>query len=645
MMASIGSITIYIILITTMFALVTALIGKQTGQQWLTISSRTATLFSSLVTVISAAILLYALIISDFNFAYVADYTSYDLPLIFKVSALWAGQSGSMLLWLLLLSVITFLLQVSQRIRQQADDIILLSLLNLIRLIFIVFILALDSPFLTLKEIPSDGAGLNPILQSFEMVVHPPFLFLGYSGFAVPFALVSSSLLKRDDADWASSSRPWILFSWLMLTVGMVTGANWAYSESGWGGYWAWDPVENASLFPWLTSSALLHTLILQRQNRGMKLWNYLLISATFMLTIFSTFITRSGVIDSVHGFNDTEVGEYFWGVIIVIMIFTVYLLLSRFHQLKDESRELKFFSKETGLIITNILLMMIFIGVFIGTIFPLISPWFLGRRGTVDQMFYNQVTIPLWLSLVFLLGVCPVLNWRQTERKRIMGRLIIPIAVEVVTGILLLLQLTDNWLALLSLSSAAFGVTVILQDFVIDCCYYKFKYDLRLLVTPGRCFRHGRKRYGAYIIHLGIIVILIGITGSIFKTELTTVIDPGERFQLGLYTLKYTGLIPEYTDRYIGVSAQMEVYRGDRFEGTVRSEKLFYPQYSQPVTRVGILGNLREDICFTLVGWKEDRAQIQIILHPLTIWVWIGSYLLYLGIVVILWPNRKLKK
>lgn len=643
MMASVGMIALYFALITTIYAIVTAYIGMKQQQQNYINSSRGATLSSFLMVAMAAFVLLYALITSDFRLAYVADYTSRDLPLLYKISAFWAGQAGSLLLWLLMISGMTLIVQYRRVYRDEQADLKIVSLVNLIKLFFLFLLITMTSPFETVSPAPMDGMGLNPMLQSLGMVVHPPILFLGYSGFLIPFGIVVVDLLfKHKHAAWGEKVRPWVLFSWLMLSAGMVTGGNWAYTELGWGGYWAWDPVENASLFPWLTSTALLHTLIMQRQQKGMKVWNYLLMALTFILTIFGTFLTRSGVLDSVHAFGDNQLGQYFLALLVGLIVFTVYVLIARYPQIRGSKQELGILSREAGLILTNILLLLICVGVFFGTMFPLISTLVLGRKISLDQVFYNQVTIPIWLSLAVLMGICPVLNWKRTEGVRFRNMLLVPGVVGVGTTLLLYLIGLHQWMAVFSFGIAAFVVAAIGQDYLVGVWRYRRESGSCIVSAMIRFFAQRRQRYGAYTVHIGVIVILVGITGSIFQQEVTQTMKPGEVLNLNRYRLEYSGLQPLTENGYTHVAATLQVYEGDEPKGTVRSEKVFHDRYRQPATEVGILSGLRDDLYFNLAGWDGDVAHVQVSLHPLTSWIWIGSYILYLGVLVILWPRKR---
>ncbi len=645
-MAAAGTITLYLTFFAILLSIILGLVGLKRRREGLIDNSHRADLISVVSVFTAVSLLLRALVSSDFSLKYVAEHTSSNLPVIFKISAMWAGQSGSILLWLFILSIIVLILELDSRYRQQRLDLKLITIINVFRLFFVFLLLMVNSPFTVAEGLLNDGSGLNPMLQSIGMIIHPPILFLGFSGFAIPFALVISALTSnKEEIDWARYSRPWILFSWVMLTAGIVTGGNWAYTELGWGGYWAWDPVENASLFPWLTATALIHSLIMQRKKKGMIIWNYLLISFTFILTIFGTFITRSGIFDSVHSFSDSEIGYYFMVMIVILIIFVLYLFYKNYDNLKFNGERPGFFTRETGMILTNIILLILFAGVFLGTIFPIISE-FTGRRIVLDKSFFNQLTVPFWLALIFLMGVCPLLEWKKTDTGAFLKNLFLPLGLTVTTLIIFYIRGYGRGYGQL-LAGVAFGIStfalvVIFRDFLKGFRHYYQKGHTGLLSSVYRFFSNNRRRYGAYIVHLGIILMLIGISGSsTFVVEKMASVDPGEEIKLGNYRMEYKGLKMEnwLEPR---VTATVEVYEGDRFRGKATPEKVFVQGYKQPATNVSILSSLKNDIYFNLAGWQDQKAQLQVSIHPLVAWIWIGSYIIYLGIIVVLWPRRR---
>ncbi len=611
-MPTIGTIALVFSFLTMLYSIAVGYLGIQQDNWNFRQSARGAAQASFLFILMASGILWHALLTSDFSIAYVANYTKLELPWYFKFSAFWAGQAGSLLFWLLLTAAMPPLVHRSDypaNIRFGAS-----AAVQLVCMGFLLVLLTTTPPFRTLAQVPIDGSGLNPMLQSFGMIIHPPITFLSFALFTVPFAIVLVSLVSRESHPWHLWVRPWLLGAWVTLTAGIVTGGQWAYTELGWGGYWAWDPVENASLFPWLTSTALLHTLSLQRRGRGYAAWNVWLIFVSFILCIFGTFLTRSGLLDSVHAFSDSRVGQAF-------LLFMAVLLTAgavSFFQGRKRfpmTKQAPLLSVDGAFRGASLVLILITVGVFIGTMMPYFSGWF-GRSISLQESFYNQLTIPFWLALLGLFGLLPILRW--FEPVQYPKRLLLPAAAAVFVTVVLWLFGITNWLALVSLALCVWALVAILWDGL----------------------RH-RGRIPAHVIHAGVILIVVGITGSLFNLETLQPVDPGDTISLGQYTMVYDGLDNRSQGMYTTVSSTLEILQDSRSIGEVTSEKVFHPTYHQPATNIGIFGSWREDIYFHLSGWDHDTAFLQISVKPLVTWIWLGSYLMYAGGLWLLWKRR----
>lgn len=625
---STGVVFLYLALGLSVYAVVTGIQGARNQKHSLISHSRRATTISVVLVGGATLSLLRAFITSDFRFAYVVRNSERSLPLIYKISALWAGQSGSLLLWLLILSIMTLVVHYYKKYREEALDTKVVAVMNVVRVLFLVLLLFVTSPFEMVEVVPRDGNGLNPMLQSLGMVVHPPILFMGFSGFLVPFAFAVVDLLERNTAArWLKRCRPWVLFSWTMLTAGIVTGGQWAYTELGWGGYWAWDPVENASLFPWLSSTALVHSLMMPKSKRHTKLWSFILIVATFILTIFGTFLTRSGVLDSVHAFSSGVLGHIFLAVLGVITVFSLYLGISRRKLLQDEENAEEFgvsdwLSKWTSIQAANVLFLLILVGVFFGTMFPLLSRTFGGREIILDESFYHQISIPLFLIALFIMGLSPLCDWQATQPKLLLRKLWIPCLAGIITAVFSYRISDGHFLGSLSFAVGVFGLASHVQEIV------------------GKC--HKRK-LGAYLVHIGIIFMLIGITGSsIFVEDVFQTVNPGDTVRIGDYALEYPGLQVQWGITHYTVSTALKIYKGDRSLGELVSKKTFYDGQGQPSTDVGIFSTLKEDLYLNLAGWQSQTAQLHIQRFALVRWIWFGSFVIYLGMAVIMIPVRK---
>lgn len=627
-MVSTGVVLLYLALGLSIYAIITGITGIKGHNHSLLTHSRRATTISVISIGGAALSLLRAFIGNDFRFAYVVRNSERSLPLVYKISALWAGQSGSLLLWLLILSIMTLIVHYHKRYREEELDTKVVIVINLVRVLFLVLLLFVTSPFEMVEVVPRDGNGLNPMLQSLGMVIHPPILFTGFSGFLIPFAFVVVDLLKRDkEAGWLRRSRPWVLFSWTMLTAGIVTGGQWAYTELGWGGYWAWDPVENASLFPWLTATALVHTLMMPKGKRHTKLWGVVLIMVTFLLTIFGTFLTRSGVLDSVHAFSSGVLGQIFLAVLGIIAAVSLYLGISRRGLLQDEGESADFtpshwFSKWTSIQIANVVFLLIFVGVFLGTMFPLISRTFGDREIVLDESFYHQISIPLFLIVLFIMGISPICDWDSTHPRLLLRRVWMPGLAGMIIA-LFSYRISDGHVtASLSFAIGVFGLVAHLQEIVRKC--------------------HKRK-LGAYLVHIGIILMLIGITGSsVFVEDVFQTVNPGDTVAVGDYVLEYPGLQVKWGIYHHTVSTTLDIYKGDSFLGELTSAKTFRDSQKQPSTDVGIFSTFKEDLYLNLAGWQSQTAQLHIQRFGLVRWIWLGSFVIYLGMLVIMIPAKK---
>jgi cytochrome c-type biogenesis protein CcmF len=583
-------------------------------------AARRANLLSILAAALSTLALVFCFLADDFRLAYVARNSARSLPLIYKISALWAGQSGSLLLWLLILSLFSLAVQCSRNLREKLFDLRINAIMNGVRVLFMILLLFATSPFELLPDPPYSGAGLNPMLQSLGMVVHPPLLFAGFSGFLVPFAMAAAQLWQGDGSgSWLETARPWALLAWSFLTSGIVSGGQWAYNELGWGGYWAWDPVENASLFPWLTGTALVHTLALGKRYPGMKRWSYALATLTFALTIFGTFLTRSGVLDSVHAFSGGMLGPIFLAVLSAILVLAAVLAWLRRDCLKEDRTvgDSSLISLGSAAKVGNILLLLIFAAVFTATMFPLISRVLTGREVALGAEFFNQTSVPLFLAVFFLMSLAPVLARGRLGFAALLTKTSLQLVLACLAG-LWGLKSGGGAGAALAFAVAAFGLTA-------------------HLAALGKVRRGGLK-LGSIVVHMGVLLMLIGVTGSsVYTDDLFISVEPGDEFAFAGYTLGYSGLTARYAaDRYT-VGTTLSLARGGREAGELTSEKTFWENRTQPSTKVGVFSNSKEDLYLNLAGWQGQTAQLHLQRFALVIWIWIGSWVIYLGAVLAL--------
>ena len=616
--------------------------GRWQKEQMIASAERSAiTLFvlSSLL----IGILLYAFISRDFSVEYVASYSSSTLPMFYTISALWAGQAGSLLLWAWLLTLFTAIIVWQNRNKNRELLPYVLGTMFVSMFFFFGLMVYATSPFKLLPHPPVDGSGLNPMLQNPGMVMHPPTLYLGYVGFAVPFAFAMAALFaNRLDSQWIRSTRRWTLTAWLFLAIGNLLGAKWAYVELGWGGYWAWDPVENASFMPLLTGTAFLHSVMIQEKRGMLKIWNLVLIVLTFALTIFGTFITRSGIISSVHSFGLSNLGPLFLAFLGLILAGSFYLLWLRAPQLKSENRLDAVVSRESSFLFNNLILVGMAFAVFWGTIFPIISEAVRGVKITVGPPFFNQVNVPIGLALLALTGICPLIAWRKASPRNLRRSFTIPFAFGLLTAIVLFSFGMRSVYPIMSFALTAFVLATIILEFYRGAVTRARISGRNVLYALWDLTMRNKRRYGGYIVHLGIIMIFVGITGSsAFQKEVSASMAPGSELKIAGYTLTYEKLVDQSDDHAQVVAAEIKVEKNGKEIDTLYPAKQKFRNHDA-VSEVAIRQTPKEDLYLILSGWdSEQQASIKALVIPLVAWIWVGGIVLVIGTLIALGPDR----
>jgi len=597
---------------------------------------------------LSAAALLWALIQSDFSIAYVAEYTERALPLGYKIAAFWAGQEGSILLWAWLLAMMSVVVVLGQWKQTSKESAVATALLAIVCGFFAVLLLFAANPFEPAATPAADGHGLNPMLQNLAMIIHPPLLFMGYAGFGVPWALLLGALLTgQTDGAWLRQARPWILFSWLFLSLGILLGAQWAYVELGWGGYWAWDPVENASLLPWLTGTALLHSAAGQRRG-FFKRWTASLVALTFILCVFGTYLTRSGVVQSVHAFGESLVGRFFLGFLAVLVAGSVLSIILRLGLLKAERKVEELCTREGFFLAANVLLVLMMLVTLVGTVLPLLSGPFLHEPLSVGGPFYNKAVLPLALVVAAIMAAGPVVHYGNGAALRARRSLqIIVGSAAAGAGVMLLLGVYNPW----ALASAAV-VTAVATGITLELLVV---IRLRRTVRPEnfalaafRVLQGDHQRWGVYLTHFSLALIIVGVAGSsLYNANQTFQLQPGKSGKLGTHTITFVSLEELRHENYSAVQANVTLTDAHGQQVTLHPERRFYDkgmEQGQSASEVAIRWSLAGDIYVSLAGWEKDgqNVAIQVILNPLVDWIWIGGILLGLGAAVCLMPHSK---
>ena len=607
---------------------------------------------ATLFTVFASAGLVTALVTHDFSLRYVASYTSANLPTLYTLSAFWGGQSGSLLFWALILSAYAAIAVYSNRSRNRELMPWVTGTLA-VTLVFFLAVTALGSnPYERLDWIPADGRGMNPQLQNPGMAVHPPNLYLGYVATAVPFAFAIGALVtRRLDAEWLGAVRRWALTSWFFLTVGVTIGMWWAYVELGWGGYWAWDPVENASILPWLTGTAFLHSIMVQEKRGMLRKWNVTLVVGTFLLAILGTFLTRSGIVQSVHSFAQSPVGQWFAGFLAVAFIASAILVGTRLKDLEATAELESMVSREAAFLYNNLLLVGIAFSVLWGTLFPVLSEAVTGSKITVGPPFFNAVNIPLGLGLLALTGIGPLIAWRRASIANLRRQFVAPVTLGITLGAALLVGGMRDPYALVAYTLAAFVAGTIGQEFYKGIGARRRMYGEGGLNAALRLVGRNRRRYGGYIVHAGMTLVFAAFAGLAFRKEYDITLGPGERFAakdpFG-HSWTFTSLgLSRFTvlNRQV-LALNLSTARDGAPRDQIVTEKRQHvdsqgnPTF-EPSTEVGIQSDLRQDVYVVLAGVSQgEQAEVRITFNPLVSWVWFGGMIMAFGGLVVMWPQ-----
>ena len=601
----------------------------------------------------AAFALVWSVFTNDFSITYIMEHSNRALDVKYKFAALWSGQEGSLLLWCWLLGTYGFVL----RLRHKTDVKLYAyagTILAGVQVFFLALVNFAAPPFALLRgSVPADGNGLNPLLQYPEMVIHPPMLYLGYVGFSVPFAFALGALMMRYPGEkWIKITRTWTMVTWLFLTGGIFLGMHWAYAVLGWGGYWGWDPVENASLMPWLTGTAFLHSVMMQEKKGMMKSWNVWLIFSTFLLTLLGTLLTRAGLVSSVHAFAQSSIGTWFivfMGIVLAVCLFTY--ILQRSH-LQAEYRLESLVSRESSFLFNNLVLLTACFVILWGTLFPVLSEYVEGSKVTVGAPFYNRVAIPIGLFLLLLTGVGPLLPWRSTSLRAVRRNFIVPTIALWAMVIVCLAAGVRPWkdgafdpgsfYALIAFALSASVMAAILSEFFRGAAVIALQTGKNLAASMYLLTRRNTRRYGGYIIHIGVVIVVIGLAGSAFNRNTEQELALHDKMSVGPYTLECVGFTQDSNANYNSDYALLDVYRGGKKQFQMAPEKRVYLASQQPQTMVAVHSVPSWDLYVVYEGTNPDTGQpiIKAFLNPLVSWIWAGVALMVLGTFVALVPS-----
>jgi cytochrome c-type biogenesis protein CcmF len=666
MVANFGFGALVITLLISIYGIGASIYGvRKNLPAWIE-SARLAMLLTFPLITISAFGLLYLLATGAYELEFVASVSSSSMPLYLRLTALWGGQAGSLVFWSWLLSafVTAVTLRKWDRDREFLPWVIVVALVTLA--FFLSLVIFFENPFNRLWRLPNgqilaamfqtagstlfrptDGQGLNPLLRHPGMIIHPPMLYLGFVSFVVPYAFAIAALVTgRTDDRWIRLTRRWALVAWLFLSLGLILGGRWAYDVLGWGGYWGWDPVEIAAFMPWLTGTAFLHSVMSQEKRGMLKHWNMVLIILTYCLVIFGTFLTRSGVLSSVHAFAQSAIGPMFFGFIGLTFIASLSVLLYRWDELKSETHMTSMLSREALFLFNNLLFMGILVVCFWGVIFPLISELATDQKVTVGPPFYERATAPLFAGLLLLMGVAPLAAWRHSTAKTL-GRAIWKPSIFSLIGLFIpLASGIRQPAALLGFWLCAFVASVTLYEFWRGALARHVRAGESLPVALWRLAGRNRRRYGGYIIHLGVVLMAIGIIGiEIFQTETQGPVPQGGSLQLGDYTVTYDSLAVFDTNDGRNVArAVISIFKDGKYVGQLHPRRDYYFESQQPITIPGVRSTWEDDLYVLLVDWlpvTSQGATFKIYRNPLVNWLWLGGIVFILGTLVAAWPDK----
>lgn len=659
-MAQVGSFVLLFALACAAYCFVAGAVALGSKRRFaapLADTARRAGIATFALVLLAAVILVVAAFQNDFTIAYVFHHSNRDLPAPYKFATLWSGQEGSLLFWALLLSAYGLVL----RLRYKTDIRLFASasvIIAAVQVFFLLLVTFAARPFALMEgSLPPDGNGLNPLLQYPEMVIHPPMLYLGYVGFTVPFAFALGSLIMRYPGEkWIRITRRWTMVTWGFLTCGIFLGAHWAYSVLGWGGYWGWDPVENASLMPWLTGTAFLHSVMMQEKRGMLKVWNLWLVFATFWLAILGTFLTRSGIISSIHAFAQSSIGDWFaWFLAITLTVFVFFFFRNR-RQLHSEHKLEALVSRESSFLFNNLFFVVLCFTVLWGTWFPKISELVQGNKVTVGAPFYNRVAIPVALLLLILTAVGPLLAWRKTSLESLRRNFMWP-GIGAIGVAVFLMATPQTW-------GSPFGLKPWLD---ISYFYSLMAIALSVLVTltvASEFYRGGRviskhtgqsvfasmvqltrrntRRYGGYIVHFGVVVVIIGLAGAAFNQDKEQEMAYGDKLTIGPYTLVCRSYTDDDAPNYSSQWAVLDVYQRGKQIDTMTPERRFYKASRQTSTMPDIRSTLDEDLYLVFEGLNPDNGHpiLKVHLNPLVMWIWIGVWIMATGTALALVPN-----
>lgn len=640
-LADFGTIALMAAFALCVYGTVVPHLGVRTNNWNLVRSAQNASILTFFLVALASAILIHALITSDFSIIYVWEHSSTDMPLAYKFSSFWGGMNGSLLFWILVQSF--FAMIVAYRYQYSNREIIpyVITTFNAILAFLLLLLIGWSNPLELQAVIPKEGLGLNPLLQHPAMAIHPPSLYLGFIGFSVPFAFAMGGLIRgKMDNEWVLTTRRWTLMAWYFLSAGLILGGQWAYEELGWGGFWAWDPVENAALMPWLTGTAFLHSVMIQEKRNMLRIWNVVLIIITYGLTILGTFLTRSGVINSVHSFTQSEIGPMFLIYLSLVLIIGFALLFKRIQMLESEYKIESVLCRENVFLAQNVLLVGIAFTVLLGTTFPLLSEAVRGAKLSIQAPFFNTITAPMGYALLLLMGVGMLISWRKSSWEGLRRNFQNPVILATVGTIFLSWLLHDKnlqWGVYITFWAAIFVTSIILIELAKTSQIKARQTETNFLMGVFYAFSSNRRRYGGFLIHFGAVLMFLAFAGTFFSLERDVTLEPGSSRQIGDYRLEFQNVREFQVGNARHRAAIIKVFDNDgNLLEVMRPAKSFYPTQPQPLTEVAILRSFMEDLYLIFSsenGGEQGSVTLRVFINPLIGWAWMALPIFTLGV------------
>jgi cytochrome c-type biogenesis protein CcmF len=646
-MASLGTFILLATFVVCSYATGVSIAGARRRSRRLIESGIGAFYLVTALMTVASAIIVNAFLTDDFSIRYVAHYSDSVQPLFYKLTSYWGGLDGSIMFWVFLLSVFGSIAVYVNRDRHRELIPYVVAVISIVQMFFLFLMVVHKNPFATfITTPPADGNGLNPLLQSYWMVIHPPSLYTGFVGMTIPFAFGMAALITGylDDA-WLRAVRRWTMFAWMFLTFGLMLGMIWAYEELGWGGYWMWDPVENAALLPWFTATAFLHSVMVQERRSMLRVWNVTLVIVTFFLTIFGTFMTRSGVVSSVHAFGeDPELAWMFTIFMVAILIVSFGFVIYRLPLLRARNTLDSWASREAAFLVNNWILLFCAFFVLFATMFPTLSEAVTGERITVGPPFFNKWMLPIGLMLLMLTGIGPLLAWRKSTLKNLGRQFLWPVAACVVTLAAVTAFGIRLWVSGICFGLCAFVAGTVVQEFVRGANVRRGATGTDIVTALIGLVGRNKRRYGGYIVHLGVVLIFLGFAGEGFKLEEEVALTPGQEVTVGRFTMRNDALKVAEDDQKQMITAYVSVFEDGKQIDTMYPSKYFYRKHeNQPTTEIAIRRRPSEDLYIVLANFdvKTQQAYLHINVNPLVNWVWFGFGIMGIGTGIALLPER----